>query len=149
MFSQTIENTFYKIQVPVNTSIKAFQSTHEALASIDSYQFIVNGKPKYIFYMMSNKLETEVIVGLENYKDFLFDIGDIDITKAEIFNDLIKVYYNYTDKKAIEGVIYIGIRGNILNRFLLMYPNQSSLKTFDEEVDLIVKDVDYRKTNWD
>ncbi len=70
MFSQTIENAFYKIPVPFNTFTKSFQSTHEELTNIDSYQFLANEKPKYIFYLISNKLETLVKIDLDNYKDF-------------------------------------------------------------------------------
>lgn len=143
-----VENAYYRLAVTANTNVKLFQSTHEGLANIDSYQFLVNEKPKYIFYMMSNKLETSLTVGLDNYKDFLFDIGDIDITNAEMFNGFIKVYFNYKNKKAIEGVVYISVRGNILNRFLIMYPNKSALKAFDDEVNMIIKDVNYKKNVW-
>lgn len=149
MSQSKVDNAYYGLKVPPNTNVKLFQSTHESLANIDSYQFIVNGRPKYIFYLMSNKLAIPATVGMDNYNDFLFDIGDIDIINIEMFNNFIKVYFNYKNKNAIEGIVYIGITDNILNRFLIMYPNESALKSFDEEVNLMVKEVDYKKSNWD
>lgn len=143
-----VENPYYSISIPSKTNVKLYQSSHESLSNIDSYQFLVDGKPKYIYYMMSNKLETSVTVGMDNFNDFLFDIGDIDITNVEMFNDFIKVYFKYKTKNAIEGAIYIGIRGDILNRFLVMYPNASALKSFNEEVNLLLKDVTYKKSKW-
>lgn len=144
-----VANNFYSLSAPSNTNVKSFQSSHEELANIDSFQFFLEDKPKYIFYMMSNKLETSATVSLENYKDYVFDLGELDITNAEMFNSFIKVYFNYKNKKSIEGVVYIGIRNNILNRFLLMYPNKSALDKFDKEVNIMLNDVDYKKSSWD
>ena len=98
--------------------------------------------------MMSNKLETSATVSLENYKDYVFDLGELEITNTEMFNSFIKVYFNYKNKKSIEGVVYIGIRNNVLNRFLLMYPNKSVLEKFDKEVNIMLSNVDYKKGNW-
>lgn len=144
-----VVNNFYSLSSPANTNVKSFQSSHEELANIDSYQFFLEDKPKYIFYLMSNKLETSSTVSLENYKNYVFDLGELDITNTEMFNNFIKVYFNYKNKKSIEGVVYIGIRNNILNRFLLMYPNKSALYKFDKEVNIMLNGVDYKKGSWD
>lgn len=110
MAQNKIENNFYSLSIPSATNVKPFQSTHEELANIDSYQFFLEDRPKYIFYMMSNKLETSATVSLDNYNDYVYDLGELEVVNAEMFNNFIKVYFNYKNKKAIEGVVYIGIK---------------------------------------
>ena len=145
---KNVENAFYSLPVPSNTEVKLFKNTHEELANIDSYQFLVDAKPKYILYMMSNKLETSATVGLDNYKDFMVDIGDVEINNAEMFDSFIKVYFSYADKNAVKGTIYIGIRNNLLSRFLLMFPNESASKSFDSEVNVMLGHTIYKSNVW-
>lgn len=94
IYSQdNIKTAFYKIQVPEKTVIKTFASTHEELANIDAYQFITSDKPNYILYLMSNKTNKEITsVNIDNYKDFLFDLGDLKISGIEDLNGKIKIF---------------------------------------------------------
>ena len=68
-------------------------------------------------------------------------IGDLGVTRIEIFNDFTKVYFQQKNNTAVECVIYMNVKGNILNRFLLMYPGKNALKLFDEEVNSFFKNI--------
>ena len=108
VYSQdNIKTAFYNLKVPEKTTIKTFASNHEELANIDAYQFIINEKPKYILYLMSNKTNKEIAsVNIDNYKDFLFDLGDLKVSGIEDLNGKIKIFFTYVDKQEIKGIIY-------------------------------------------
>uniref|UniRef100_UPI003A8DA0AD hypothetical protein n=1 Tax=Flavobacterium beibuense TaxID=657326 RepID=UPI003A8DA0AD len=136
-----LENAYYILNLPNNTTVKLFQHTNEDFANIDSYKFFEGEKPKYVLYMMSNKLEADVTVREDNYIDFLNDIGALNVTNVSRFNNFFKVNFNFKDREAIECVMYININGDILNRFLLMYPNKTILNNFENEVNIFLKNI--------
>lgn len=150
VYSQNDINTaFYNLKVPENTSIKTFTSTHEELANIDAYQFIFNEKPKFILYLMSNKTNKEIAsVNIDNYKDFLFDLGDLKISGIEDLNGKIKILFTYADKQEIKGIIYANVNSNILNRFVFLLPNQSAKEAFQKEIDTIINNLVDLKKSW-
>ncbi|WP_116787547.1 hypothetical protein [Flavobacterium psychrotrophum] len=143
-----IENNFYLLPLPTGICAKLYQSTNEKQANIDSYQVTINTKPSYILYMMSNELQIPTPVKIENVKDFLFDIGDIDVNKVENYKSFIKVYFKYKNNNTIDCVIYMMTTNNILNRFLLMYPGINAQNKFDLVVNSIIEGVIYKKKNW-
>lgn len=146
---EKITTEFYSLQIPNKTTTKVFDSSNEELANVDVYQFNIDQKPKYILYLMSNKTKDQsVIVNLDNYKDFLFDLGDINILDVEKFGNRIKINYNYNDKKNINGIIYINLKNDILNRFVFLLPNESAKTTFSKEIDEMVKNVIEIKSSW-
>jgi hypothetical protein len=150
LYSQdTIKTEFYSIRVPEKTSVKTFASTHEKLANIDAYQFIVNEKPKYILYLMSNKTNKEIVsVNIDNYKDYLFDLGDLKILGVEDLNEKIKIHFTYIDKENIKGIIYVSVNNDILNRFVFLLPNENAKEVFQKEIDKLVNSVIEIKNHW-
>lgn len=150
VYSQdSIKTEFYTLKVPEKTTIKTFASTHEELANIDAYQFITNEKPKYILYLMSNKTNKEISsINLDNYKDFLFDLGELKVSAIEDLNGIIKISFTYVDKENIKGIIYASVNNNILNRFVFLLPNESAKEIFNKEIDKIIENITQIKHNW-
>ena len=146
---ENIKTAFFSLKVPEKTTVKTFASTHEELANIDSYQFITNEKPKYILYLMSNKTNKEIAsVNIDNYKDFLFDLGDLKVSAVEDLSGKIKIFFSYADKKEIKGIIYVYVNNDILNRFVFLLPNQSAKETFQKEIDTTINNVVELKKSW-
>lgn len=145
---KNIENSYYKLIIPHNTEVELFESTHEKSANIDSYKFFSNSKPKYILFMMSNKLEESLNVNMDNYKDYIFDLDDLDVINACNFNTFIKIYFNYESNNIIKGVLYIGIRNDILDRFLFMFPDEKHLIKFESEINVMINSTYYIKNHW-
>jgi hypothetical protein len=146
---EKITTKFYSLQIPEKTSTKVFDTSHEELANVDVYQFNVDEKPKYILYLMSNKTKDGAIkVNLENYKNFLFDLGDINILDVENFDKKIKINFTYNNKNNINGIIYAYIKNDILNRFVFLLPNDSAKKTFGAEIDKMIENLMEVKSNW-
>lgn len=146
---ENIKTEFYTLKVPERTSIKTFASTHEELANIDAYQFISDKKPKYILYLMSNKTNKEQVnINIDNYKDFLFDLGDLKVSGVEDLNGKIKIHFSYNDKKNINGIIYASVKNDILNRFVFLLPNENALKTFQKEIDEMINNIVEVKRLW-
>lgn len=149
IYSQDIKTTFYSIKTPEKTTVKPFNSTHEALANIDTYQFITDGKPKYIGYFMSNKTNIVIAsVNLDNYKDFLFDLGELKVSGIENLNGKIKIYFSYIDNDNIKGIIYASVNNDILNRYVFLLPNQNAKDVFHKEIDALVNGIVENKNNW-
>lgn len=150
LYSQDkIKTAFYNLKVPEKTNTKTFASTHEELANIDAYQFITNEKPKYILYLMSNKTNKEIAsVNIDNYKDFLFDLGNLKVSGIEDLNGKIKIFFTYVDKQEIKGIIYAYVNSDILNRFVFLLPNQSAKEAFQKEIDAIINNVVELKNSW-
>jgi len=92
---ENIKTEFYYVKKPEKTIIKAFNSTHEEFANIDAYQFITDEKPKYILYLMSNRINIEITsINIDNFKDFLSD----DIFQKEIdtlVNNIVEIKSNW------------------------------------------------------
>jgi hypothetical protein len=144
-----IENSFYKFSIPKKTNVKLFKSTHEELANIDSYQFIFEAKPKYILYLMSNKITSDIKeINIDNYKDFLYDLGEIKISNIEKTNGVVKLHFKYNENDAIQGVLFISINNDVLDRFLFLLPNESAYKSFNTEIDDVVKNIKHKKNKW-
>lgn len=150
LYSQeNIKTEFYTLKVPEKTTVKTFASTHEKLANIDAYQFNVDEKPKYILYLMSNKTNKEVVsVDIDNYKDFLFDLGDLKILGIEDLGGKIKIHFSYNDKENIKGIIYASVKNDILNRFVFLLPNENAKKTFQKEIDEMINNTIEIKSLW-
>lgn len=150
LYSQgDIKTEFYTLKVPEKTSVKTFDSTHEELANIDVYQFNVNEKPKYLLYLMSNKTNKEqVSVNIDNCKDFLFDLGDLKISGVEDLNGKFKIHFSYVDKPHINGIIYVYVKNDILNRFVFLLPNENAKKTFQKEIDEMINNITEIKSFW-
>lgn len=146
---ERIETEFYNFAIPKNTVIKAFDSTHEEVANIDVYQFNFEEKPKYILYLMSNKTNQIVdSITIDNYKDFLFDLGDMKILGIENSKNKIKIDFSYNDKKNIKGIIYMSVTNDILNRFVFLLPNDSAKIAFEEEINIIVNNIKELRNSW-
>lgn len=150
LYSQeNIQTEFYTIKVPEKTTVKTFASTHEELANIDAYQFIVNEKPKYILYSMSNKTNVEISsINIDNYKDFLFDLGELNVLGVEDLNETIKIQFVYKDKENIKGIIYVSVTNDILNRFVFLLPNEKAKELFEKEIDELVNNINEIKKYW-
>ena len=56
---QKLETSFYSFSKPKNTDVKFFNSSNEEIANTDVYEFRENDKPKYLLYLISNKLTSE------------------------------------------------------------------------------------------
>ncbi len=146
---ENIKTEFYNLKVPEKTTVKTFASTQEELANIDAYQFITNDKPKYILYLMSNKTNKEIAsVNIDNYKDFLFDLGNLKVLGIEDLNGKIKIFFTYVDKQEIKGIIYAHVNGNVLNRFVFLLPNQSAKEAFQKEIDTLINNIIELKNSW-
>lgn len=150
LYSQEdIKTEFYNIKVPQNTTVKTFASTHEELANIDAYQFIINEKPKYILYSMSNKTNVEISsINIDNYKDFLFDLGEIKVLGVEDLNKIMKIKFVYKDKENIKGIIYVSVTNDILNRFVFLLPNDKAKELFEKEINELVNNITEIKKYW-
>ncbi|MBO9584366.1 MAG: hypothetical protein J7574_09430 [Flavobacterium sp.] len=150
IYSQENLNTkFYNVKIPEKTIVKFFDSTNEELANIDAYQFISDEKPKYLLYLMSNKTNQAIdSVTIDNYKNFLFDLGDLKIGGIEDLDGKIKVSFTYSDNNEIKGIIYVYVINNILNRFVFLYPNQNAKDAFQKETNLLVKNIIEVKKEW-
>lgn len=150
MLSQeNIRTNFYQLKVPENTTVKIFAETHEELANIDVYQFNVAEKPKYILYLMSNKTNIEITtIDINNYKDFLFDLGSLKVSKIENLEKKLKINFLYTDKEKIRGIVYLSVKNNILNRFVFLFPNENANQVFQREVDEMMDSVIDIKDYW-
>lgn len=150
LYSQeNIKTAFYELNIPEKTSVKTFASTHEELANIDAYQFIVDEKPKYILYLMSNKTNKEQVnINMDNYKDFLFDLGDLKVSSVEDLGSKIKIHFSFNDKKNINGIVYASIKNDVLNRFVFLLPNENAKKTFIQEIDDMINNVTEVKSHW-
>lgn len=144
-----IENSYYKFSIPKNTNVKPFKSTHEELANIDVYQFTIDEKPKYILFLISNKLTSDIKeVNVDNCMDFLFDLGEIEVSNTEPFNGIVKLHFKYIENNVIQGVLYIKTNNNILDRFLFLFPNESAYKSFNIEIDNILKSITDKQSKW-
>lgn len=150
LYSQDIvETNFYSFKVPEKTIVKAFGSSNEELANTDVYQFIVNDNPKYLLYLISNKINTEVTnIDYENYNAFLSDIGDIRILGAEKLNNQFKIDFNYNDKENIKGIIFISVNNDILNRYVFLLPNEKAKEVFQDEIIKLVNSITPIKNVW-
>lgn len=150
LYSQeNIKTDFYVLKVSEQTTVKAFASTHEELANIDAFQFIVDEKPKYILYLMSNKTNTEQVnINMDNYKDFLFDLGDLKVSSVEDLGSKIKIHFLFNDKKNINGIVYAYIKNDVLNRFVFLLPNDNAKITFTKEIDEMINNVAEVKSHW-
>ena len=150
MLSQeNIKTNFYKLNIPENTTVKPFAKTHEELANIDAYQFNADEKPKYIMYLMSNKTNMEIAsINIDNYKDFLFDLGDLKLSRIENLENKIKINFTYSNKENIKGVIYMSVKNNILHRFVFLFPNENSIQIFQNEVDEMINNITEIKEFW-
>lgn len=150
VYSQdSIKTAFYNFKIPEKTEVKPFKSSHEELANIDGYQFLVSNKPKYILILMSNKTNKEALsVNLDNYKDFLFDLGELKVSGIENLDGNIKIYFTYADKENVKGIIYALVSNNILNRFVFLLPNQNAKDVFQKEIDTLVNGIVEIKNKW-
>lgn len=146
---ENIKTNFYQLKAPENTTVKTFAETHEELANIDVYQFNVAEKPKYILYLMSNKTNVEITtIDIDNYKDFLFDLGSLKVSRIENLEKKLKINFSYTDKENIRGVVYLSVKNNILNRFVFLFPNENANQIFQKEVDEMMNSVIELKDYW-
>jgi hypothetical protein len=144
-----IKTDFYNIKLPQSTIAKTFASTHEELSNIDAYQFIINEKPKYILYLMSNKTNVAISnINNDNYKDFLYDLGELKVVNIEIFKNKIKINFAYKDNDSIKGIVYLSITNDILNRFVFLLPNDKAKELFEREIDEIIYSIVEIKKNW-
>jgi hypothetical protein len=150
MLSQeNIKTNFYKLNIPKNTTVKTFAKNHEELANIDAYQFNADEKPKYIMYLMSNKTNVEITsINIDNYKDFLFDLGDLKLSRIENLEDKLKINFTYSNKENIKGIIYMSVKNNILHRFVFLFPNENSIQIFQNEVDEMINNITEIKEFW-
>lgn len=150
LYSQEkIETQFYSLTIPQDTKVKAFDSAHEEIANIDVFQFNAGEKPKYILYLMSNKTNQIIeSITIDNYKDFLFDLGDLKILSVENLKNKIKINYAYKDKENIKGVIYMYLTNDILNRFVFLLPNDNAKIKFQEEIDIMISNLKVLKNYW-
>ena len=146
---ERLKTEFYDITIPENTIVKKFNSSHEDLANIDVYEFLINEKTKYIGHFMSNKLNIYIVsVDLDNYKDFLFDLGELNITAIENINGKVKISFSYFNNEHLRGIIYASISGDILNRYVFLFPVQNVKDMYQKEVDNLVFNVIELKHMW-
>ncbi len=146
---ENIKTNFYKLNIPEKTTVKTFAKSHEELANIDAYQFNADEKPKYIMYLMSNKTNVEISsINTDNYKDFLFDLGDLKLSRIENLEDKLKINFTYSNKENIKGIIYMSVNNNILHRFVFLFPNENSIQIFQNEVDEMVNNIRKIKEFW-
>lgn len=145
----TFDNKFYRLDIPKNTHIEIFKSTNEEEANVDVYKLITEGKPKYLLYLMSNKLNADVdSVTIDNCKEFLHDIGNLEITDVKTLANLIKIDFLYTENKKVVCTVYLSKTNNILNRFLFIFPNNNISTKFDNEINILLNSIVYKVKYW-
>jgi len=146
VYSQNkIENTYCNMLVSDSINFEPFKKINEEKGFIDSYKLLVNSKPICVLFLMFNKLEAQVNVGEENYKDYIFDIGELNVLKTEQEDTYLKIYYK--DKK-VQGIIYLESKNDILYRFVFMFPNEDYLLKYDKIADSMFSSIEYKKSTW-
>lgn len=147
---KSFETDFYNITIPENTTANLFNSSKEEFATTEVYEFKQNNKPKYLFYLISNKLlNNDEPLNLFNYSNYLSDIGNIEVLSAEkIEVNKIRITLKYNDNETVFGVMYFSVTNNILNRFLFLLPKAELHEMFSQEINKIFLDIKYLKTEW-
>lgn len=150
LYSQeTIETNFYSFKIPQETVVESFGSSNEELANVDVYQFIINDKPKYLLYLMSNKINVKInTVDFENYNSFLSDLGDVRILVAEKLSNNFKIEFSYNEKENIRGIVFLSINNDILNRFVFLLPNEKAKEVFQDEIINLSNSITIIKNSW-
>ncbi|MPT34819.1 MAG: hypothetical protein E2604_06970 [Flavobacterium sp.] len=152
LFAQTNINTeFYKVDLPKGSDFKVFAQSREETANIDVYEFTLDKKPKYLLYLLSNKLnEGHSPIVEENLDSYLSDLGnDIKVVSVEQLKGILKVIIKYHNNDYLTSIIYLSETGNILNRFVFIFPNEQTRDLFHEEIQSIaLKNITCNKTGW-
>lgn len=145
-----IETDFYKIKIPNNTTAKFFNSSAEEYAITSVYEFKQNNKPKYLFYLISNKLTDDYEpLNMYNYLSYISDMEEIEVLLVEVVNkDKIKINFKYKNDENIKGIMFLSITNNILNRFLFLLPKKELYEIFSNEINAIFFDIEYLKEKW-
>lgn len=142
-----LRTKFYEVKLPLNTTVKLFDSAEEELSNTEVYEFLVNNKTKYLCHLLSNKLFSETDVNFVNFTEFLVEFKGIIIDNAAVSNNGFKVNFHYDDKN-VQGIIYLLVKKNVLHRFIFMFPNEMAENKFKEEADDIVRNLIYLKNEW-
>jgi hypothetical protein len=147
---KTLSNEFYSFVPPKGTEVSLFNYSHEETANIDGYKFSMGDKLKYIFYLLSNKLNVEINeVNQSNYNDFLGDLGDVEVTSYDFNQKLTKLTFNYKDNVKVVGVLFISFNGNILNRFVFVLPNHNNpYQKFNDEIQNVITSIKILNDKW-
>lgn len=147
---ESFQTEFYRFTTSINSEVSVFNSVNEESSNINGYKFRENGRLKYIFYLISNKLNADnEVITIDNYKSFIFDLGDIEITSIDTNITPIKLVFNYKDNTKVTGLLYISINGNILNRFVLVLPNLEGIyEKYNDEINNLVQSTINMKSNW-
>ncbi|MBN9284144.1 MULTISPECIES: hypothetical protein [unclassified Flavobacterium] len=149
IYSQTkFKTEFYTVTVPENTTYTMFNTTREAEANIDIYEFGADGKIKYLLYLMSNKMSGAVKVDENNFEDFLTDLYELVITDIEKQDGNLKIYFSYNDSEFVRGIAYLSTENDVLSRFVFLLPNPDAKKTFSNEIDRMVTNIIKTKKHW-
>lgn len=148
---EKLKTSFYSFYVPENSEAKFFNSSREEFANTDVYEFKESNKPKYLLYLISNKLTEDYNpLNIENHLNYLTDIENAEIISSEVIeNGKIQVKFKYIDNEQIMGIIFLTSTNNILNRFLFLFPNSELSKKFSEEVKNIFLNIEFNKKYWD
>lgn len=150
-FAQSkISTDFYILDLPNGFQFKEFNKSREENSNSDVYEFLQDGKPKYLLYLLSNKLnDNHTAISIENIKNYVFDIGDLNILNTENVSGKIKIVATSNEYENLKSIIYVFQTGNILNRFLFLFPNEEAKSLFAAEVEELVKNhVSSKRTNW-
>lgn len=99
---------------------------------------------------MSNKLNViESQITLDNFRDYLFDLGeDIEILAVSTQN-VPEIIFKYHGNDKILYKLFITIREDILNRFLFMIPNGDKSDEYQRDISFALKQVVYLKSRWE
>ena len=148
-WAQSIHETeFYKMVLPLEYSANPYQSSKEEFANIDSFMLSHHESPRYLLMVMSNKLTANFDgISLDNYMDYIEDIGTISIISAEKSDDFIRVKFIDKKKENISFVAYLNAKNDILNRFVFFIPQKVG-DIYEKEITQVIKSIEYKKIHW-
>lgn len=145
----TFKNDFYEIKIPDNTIVKPYQKSIEELSNTESFIFELNGKPKYILFLLSHKLLKKTELNEEDLAEFSIDLGEnLIVDKITAIDKSFKVEFHSSTGK-IKQIVYYFTTNDILNRFMFVFPNEEIENKFKAETETIVSGVKYLKEKWD
>lgn len=147
---ETLNTSFYKLELPTATSYEYVNSTSENSANINIYKVLDDDskKVKYLVYLMSNKLNEPFSENI-NVESYLSDIGDYELLKSEKYFKGDKKHFELTLKmeENIIAAMYLTASNDVLYRVLVMIP-EMQFESRDNEIDYIFENIGLLKKKW-
>ena len=149
VWAQSIHETeFYDFILPSGDTSSPYQSIKEEFSNIDSFVLSHNKTPKYLIFVMSNKLTNDFDgLNISNYMDYLNDLGAITVTSAKETDGFIVIKFIDHKKENISYTAYLSSNNDILNRFVFFIPRTVG-DMYDNEIRGIIKSIKYKRLQW-